>query len=66
MVSPIERLNPGESIVLSLEVVAAESGPAGCHVSLTHAGMQPDKPAIEDDITTTVAKVASAEADSKK
>lgn len=50
----IERLGVGQTITLSLEVQATESGPAGCKVSLAHAEMIDDRDKVEDVISTTV------------
>ena len=50
----IDRLAVGQSIKLSLEVQATESGPAGCHVFLAHAEMATPDEKVEDVISTTV------------
>jgi uncharacterized repeat protein (TIGR01451 family) len=50
----IERLGVGQTITLSLEVQATQSGPAGCHIFLGHAEMPVGDPPIEDVISTTV------------
>jgi hypothetical protein len=50
----IERLAVGESKMLSLEVQADKSGPAGCHVFLAHAEMEDPSERVEDVISTTV------------
>ena len=50
----VERLGVGQSITLSLEVQATESGPAGCHVFLEHADMVSPDDKVEDVISTTV------------
>jgi beta-lactamase regulating signal transducer with metallopeptidase domain/multidrug resistance efflux pump len=50
----IESLGAGVTTTLSLEVQATESGPADCHVFLSHVGMGAQEPKIEDVISTTV------------
>ena len=50
----IERLAVGQTITLSLEVQATESGPAGCHVFLAHAEMGNEEAKVEDVISTTI------------
>ncbi len=50
----IDRLAVGQTITLSLEVQASESGPAGCHVFLAHAEMVTPEDKVEDVISTTV------------
>ncbi|WP_435008590.1 M56 family metallopeptidase [Tundrisphaera lichenicola] len=50
----IERLAVGQSITLTLEVQATDSGPADCHVFLTHAEAAPQAAPVEDVISTTV------------
>lgn len=50
----IERLGIGQTITMSLEVQATESGPAGCHVFLAHAEMGAEDGKVEDVISTTV------------
>jgi hypothetical protein len=52
----IERLEPGATITISLEVEALEAGPADCRVFLGHSEMAPGSPMIEDVISTTVTK----------
>ncbi|WP_435009333.1 hypothetical protein P12x_000585 [Tundrisphaera lichenicola] len=50
----IDRLGVGQSITLSLEVQATESGPAGCHAFLAHAEMENEGAKVEDVLSTTV------------
>jgi len=50
----IERLGVGQTITVSLEVQATQSGPAGCHVFLGHAEMAAEDPKVEDVVSTTV------------
>jgi hypothetical protein len=50
----IDRLAVGQSITLSLEVQAGESGPAGCKLKLAHAEMLEGDAPVEDVISTTV------------
>jgi uncharacterized repeat protein (TIGR01451 family) len=50
----IERLGVNQSITLSIEVQATESGPGGCKVKLAHAEMAADELPVEDVISTTI------------
>lgn len=50
----IERLAIGQSITLSLEVQAVESGPGGCHAFLANAEMGAEDAKVEDVISTTI------------
>jgi uncharacterized repeat protein (TIGR01451 family) len=60
----IDRLGVGQTITLSIEVQATESGPAGCHVFLGHAEMAAEDK-VEDVISTTVTSNSRARGGAK-
>ncbi len=51
---PFDRLAPGGSIVLWLDVQAVKAGSGRCQVTLAHADQGPDEAKVEDVVATTV------------
>ncbi len=62
----IERLAVGQKIMVSIEVQATASGPAGCHVFLGHAEMATDEAKVEDVISTTITGSGRSKSSTKK
>ena len=50
----IDRLDPGKSLVVGLDVIALQSGSATCHVKLAHAEQAVGDAPVEDVISTTI------------